>query len=324
MALRNITIPGTELEASSISLGGVPFGSMLDEAASFRLMDAYAELGGNLIDTAEVYANWLPGEPSASERTIGKWMKSRGCRSRMIVTTKGAHPRLSAMQAGRLSPADIAGDVEDSLRRLQVDTIDLYWLHRDDASRSVADIVEALAEQARKGNIRYYGCSNWTLERLQAAQAYAAVRGLPGFCANQPMWSLAAADPSKLEDPTLVVMDEATRAYHRTAGLAAIPYSSQAQGLFEKLASGALSLDGDGVKPLYRSETNRERLARVRRLAAERSLAPTQVALGYLLSQPFPTIPIVGCRTPEQLYACAAADGVAFSEAELSYLEHGA
>ncbi|ACS99823.1 aldo/keto reductase [Paenibacillus sp. JDR-2] len=318
--MKQVKIPGTDLTSSSLALGGVPFGSALSEEESFALMDAYAGNGGNMVDTAEVYANWLPGEPSVSERTIGKWMKSRGNRNQLIVTTKGAHPRLSTMLTSRMSPEEIREDVEGSLGRLQADTIDLYWLHRDDNSRDVGEIVEPLNDLVKEGKIRCFGCSNWTTDRIQEAQLYAASHGLQPFSANQPMWSLASVDPSQLEDQTLVVMDEDMLGLHRRTGLAAIPYSSQAQGLFSKLAAGRLNFDNDSVAPKYRSEHNRKKLERIRTLAEEKGISVSQVVLGYMLSQPFPTIPIIGCHTHDQLEDSLKADEIRFTEADLAYL----
>ncbi|WP_248926076.1 aldo/keto reductase [Paenibacillus hamazuiensis] len=321
--MKRTKITGTELVSSSISLGGVALGSKLNEEESFRLMDEYTDLGGNMIDTAEVYANWLPVEPSVSEKTIGRWMKSRNNRHKLIVTTKGAHPRLETMNVPRLSPAEIVQDLDDSLQRLQVDTIDLYWLHRDDTNRQIGEILETLNGQVKAGKIRYFGCSNWTAARIREAQQYAAAHRIQGFSGNQMMWSLAEADRTQLGDPTLVTMDSESKQLHLETGLTAVPYSSQAQGLFTKLASGALSFDDGQIKPHYRTEVNRGRLQRVRQFAAEYSLTVTQVVLGYLLSQPFSTIPIVGCYTREQLHECMLADRVHFTGEQLAYLENG-
>lgn len=127
----------------------MPLGSTLDEQASFKLMDRYVELGGNMVDTAEVYANWLPGEKSISEKVIGRWMKARGNREQLIVTTKGVHHDLDAPTiVPRVAYAPILTDIEASLQRLQVETIDLYWLHRDDPTKPVEEIIDALDDSA--------------------------------------------------------------------------------------------------------------------------------------------------------------------------------
>ncbi|WP_160718885.1 aldo/keto reductase [Bacillus sp. USDA818B3_A] len=320
--MRRKKIIGTDLLSSSLSLGGVALGSKLNEEESFKLMDYYVEHGGNMIDSAQVYANWLPIESSISEITIGKWMKLRNNRNQMIVTTKGAHPYLESMDIPRLNSQEIIKDIDESLRRLQVDTIDLYWLHRDDPNKSVGEILETLNEQVKAGKIRYYGCSNWTTERSVKSQEYASGHDIQGFSGNQMMWSLAAADRLKLADPTLVIMDKEMKQFHLATGLSAVPYSSQAQGLFSKLDSGSLTFNESQIMPLYYSDKNRNRLERVRKMAIDHSLSITQVVLGYLLSQPFSTIPIIGCYMVEQLDECLLADMVHFTKDELEFLEN--
>jgi aryl-alcohol dehydrogenase-like predicted oxidoreductase len=137
------------------------------------------------------------------------------------------------------------------------------------------------------------------------------------------MWSAAYINNEKLGDPTLVPMDMKMKELHLSTGLTAIPYSSQAQGLFSKLSSGQLTFNDQQMNPMYDSEENRDRLLRMERLASDHSLSITQVGLGYLLSQPFSTIPIIGCYTMEQLNECLLAEQVQFSSEELDYLENG-
>ncbi|WP_176220929.1 aldo/keto reductase [Cohnella massiliensis] len=322
--MNKLQIRGTELRISQIGLGSALFGSKISRGDAFRLMDLYADRGGNMADTAEVYANWLPDtEPSASEKTIGEWMKARGNRNRLVVTTKGAHPRTETMSVGRMSEAEVREDVEGSLRRLQVTEIDLYWLHRDDTARGAGEIVEMMNGFVREGKIRCFGCSNWTVERMREAQAYAEARGLRGFCANQMMWSLAAADKSRLADPSLVPMDEAMYELHRETGLAAIPYSSQAQGVFTKWEEGTHAEDDERIAAQYRSADNVARWIRASRLAAELSLPLNRIVLGYLLSQPFPTIPIVGPNTPGQLLDSLEAAETKLTPEQLAWLDKG-
>jgi aryl-alcohol dehydrogenase-like predicted oxidoreductase len=313
--MRQMTLPGTDLAVSSLCLGAGPIGSTLDRGDSCRLLDAFVDQGGNFVDTALVYANWLPIEKSISEKTLGRWMRERGNRKRMVVGTKGAHPDLAAMHVPRLSPAEIRADAEASLRHLQSDWIDLYWLHRDDPARPVGEIVEALNALMREGKIRAAGCSNWRAPRIREAQGYAAARGLRGFAADQMMWSAAVIDASALADQTLVVMDDALHQLHAGTGLAAVPYSSQAGGLFQKMASGRWMPRQDGG--VYPAEPNQARYARIQEVAARRGLTVSQVALGCLLSQPFITVPIVGCRTLEQLRDSVSAADVRLSSEDL-------
>jgi aryl-alcohol dehydrogenase-like predicted oxidoreductase len=317
------TLPGTELAVSDLCLGTGGLGSTVAREDAFRLLDLFVDLGGNIVDTALVYANWIPGERSMSEKTIGAWLKARGNRARIVVATKGAHPELSTMSIPRLSPDDIAGDVEASLRHLQIETIDLYYLHRDDPARPVEEIVEALQAQVAAGKIRYAACSNWTADRIAAAQAYATGKGYAGFVLDSMLWNLAVVDPEPLAKQAMVMMDAGLHCFHAESGMAAAPYSSQAGGLFQKLAAGTVKrtdAGGGGMVPL---EENEQRLARVQRLAAATGLSVTQVVLGYLLSQPFVTVPVVGSRTPAQLQDSASAAGVRLDPAQLAYLEEG-
>lgn len=320
-AMNKIHLANTDLTPSVLCLGGSALGSTVNAADAFALLDAFVAAGGNFIDTAKVYADWLPGERSVSEKTIGRWMQQRRNRAQVIVATKGAHPELSAMHAPRLAPQCIVADLEQSLRNLQTDCIDLYWLHRDDPARPVEEILETLHAQVKAGKLRAYGCSNWRTPRIAAAQAYAQRCGWTGFVADQMLWSLAAVAPPRLPDPTMVSMDAALHAWHRQSNLAAIPYASQANGYFQRLATGALDAMAAGNRRLYDTPTNRQRFARIQMLAAASGLSITAIVLGYLRGQPFPTIPIIGCHTLAQLEdSCRAAD-VVLSAEQIAFLE---
>jgi aryl-alcohol dehydrogenase-like predicted oxidoreductase len=315
-------IPNTDLHPAIICLGSTHLGSTIDRETSFRLLDIYWEQGGNFIDTASVYANWLPGERNISEKTIGQWVKLRQNRTTVILATKGAHPDLATMHIPRMSRPEILADLHASLKNLQIETIDLYWLHRDDANRPVEDILETLNDQVKAGKIRYFGCSNWRTARIEAAQTYAAEHGLAGFVANQMMWSLAQVDPAEVSDKTTVGMDEAMKQYHQRTGLAAIAYSSQANGLFQRMAQGTLDHMDPNIRRMYPDEENRRRFERIKQVTARSGLSVTEVVLGYLQAQPFPTIPIVGCRTVEQLQDSLQATEIKLDAGQVKYLEN--
>ncbi|WP_159881818.1 aldo/keto reductase [Paenibacillus puerhi] len=314
-------ITGTSLDCSSIVLGSVNFGSKLSEEQSFRLMDAFVEAGGNMVDTAQVYANWLPGERSLSEKTVGRWMKARGNRSQLIVTTKGAHPDPASPQIRRLTSELIAEDLEGSLKRLQVDELDLYWLHRDDPYRPVGEILHTMNELAQAGKFRYFGCSNWRTYRIAEARDYARKHGLRGFVCSQVSWSLAKVDASRIEDTTLMHMDESMYRYHENYPMAVFAYSSQAQGLFSKLGESAAGMEDERIPPMYRLEENARRYERAKRLAEELSRPVSQIALAYMLAQPIQTFPIVGCRTDEQLSDSLQAADIRLKPTQIAYLE---
>lgn len=230
--MRYKQLPLTDLFPSLLALGTVPFGTDIDTPTAFHFLDTFFEHGGTFIDTAHVYGAWVPGGLGRVERLIGQWLKTRNIREHIIVSTKGAHPLLSSMHVPRLSSQEIVTDLEESLRCLQTETIDLYWLHRDDPKQPVAALLETLEEQVRKGKIRYFGCSNWRVQRLEEAWQYATAHGITGFVGNQVMWSFAIPNLEALEDKTMVAMDAPTRDFHRKTGLAIIAYSVQAHGFF--------------------------------------------------------------------------------------------
>jgi aryl-alcohol dehydrogenase-like predicted oxidoreductase len=314
-------LPNTEMRVAEICLGGGDLGGRLDKVFSFALLDRYIELGGNFIDTAHVYNNWIPGERSRSEKMIGAWMHSKRNRDNLIIATKGGHPDLRHMNVPRLSNREILEDLEESLIYLQVDHIDLYWLHRDDLSRPVEELVDLLAAQVKAGKIRYAAVSNWCLERLQAAQEYAARAGLPPFAADQVLWNAAAIDRAAIPDTTIHVMDRPLWEYHHASGLAAIPFSSQANGLFDKLEKGRLDPNQPAQFKHYPFAANKARLEKIQAIRTETGWTTTQVILGYLLSQPFTTIPIVGPKNIAQLDDSMRAAGIRLSPSQMSALD---
>lgn len=322
--MRRLTLPGSDLCVSSLCLGAGQFGSGIGQEEGWRLLDAFVDAGGTFIDTANVYGDWIPGAKSPSEKMIGAWLAARRARSQIVLATKGGHPRLESMDVSRLSPADLIHDVDESLTHLQTDVIDLYWLHRDDPARPVAEIMQTLADLIAAGKLRYVGCSNWGEARIRAAQAYAAAHDLPGFVGNQMLWSLAALNPAGLSDPTMVAMTPGLYRYHLESGLAAIPYSSQANGLFQKLAHWWTRRGiSPGQAARYPLAENRARLARAQALARDLGVSLTGIVLGYLQSQPFVTVPIAGCRTLDQLADSLAGDGVRLATDQLAFLESG-
>lgn len=320
-----LRIPGSDLQPYAICLGTGGMGSTISRAVAFTMLDVYHERGGNFLDSAKIYADWLPGERSVSEKTIGAWLKQRGNRAQVILATKGAHPDLATMHISRLSRQEIESDLNASLQHLQTDYIDLYWLHRDDPRRPVEEILETLHDQVLAGKIRYFGCSNWRAPRIRAANAYAARQGWQGFVADQMLWNLAVVDPQKIHDPTLVVMDAELYTYHAASQLAAIPYSATANGLFNKIARAASQVGGSDLQSfgMYDLAASLQRFERIEKLMTWTSLTVTQLVLGYLKSQPFPTIPIVGPRNLEQLEDCLSAAPVRLTPYQVKYLEGG-
>ncbi|WP_168118585.1 aldo/keto reductase [Paenibacillus sp. HB172176] len=318
-------LPGTDLESAVIGLGTVGFGSKQDEESSFALLDRYVELGGNFIDTANIYADFLGGEKGLSEKTIGRWLSSRGSRSDVILSTKGAHPPFDGSSRKRLDAASIASDLHESLERLQTDRIDLYFLHRDDPDMEVRNIMDALHEHVAAGEIRYIGASNWKPARIEEANRYAREIGKTPFVASQPHWNLASLNPGAMAEDMTAVDDEAY-AYYVGAGLAVFAYSSQAGGFFSgRYGRGTRPDSGSAghVEKMYANEESYRRLERVQELAAELGVSPSQVTLAYLTSQPFPVIALAGVTKLAYLEDSCKAGDLKLTDEQLSYLVNG-
>jgi aryl-alcohol dehydrogenase-like predicted oxidoreductase len=226
------------------------------------------------------------------------------------------------MYIPRMTRAEIVHDLDASLKNLQTDVIDLYWLHRDAPNRPVEEIIDILNDQVQVGKLRAFGCSNWRTPRIQAAQDYAAKQGRQGFSANQPLWNIGVVDWNHISDKTIAYMDQAMWEYHKQSGLAAIPFSSQANGLFNKLAEGR----EDAIKPhtrrIYHKPENQQRFQRIQQLSTETGWSVTQIVLGYLRAQPFSTIPIVGCQNLAQLHDSLAAADVQLTAEQVNFLEN--
>jgi aryl-alcohol dehydrogenase-like predicted oxidoreductase len=293
LLLQYKTIPNTDLRISSICLGTAAFGSVLSTEDSFKMLDAYCAAGGNVLDTAHVYADWLGGERHKSEKTLGEWLRRSGNRERVVLSTKGGHPDLSTPLVPRLAPEDIANDLNESLDCLGVKQIDLYWVHRDDPQRPVAEIMESLDQQVRRGKVRYLGCSNWQPDRIRAAQTYARQHGLSTFVASQVHWSLAVANPGAFANDH-ALMDTNAQIYYASAGLCVMCYTSQARGFLSKAAEQGIGSLKPDLRRDFENAESLARLARAQTLAHRLNTTVSSITLAYIASQPFAAVPIIG------------------------------
>jgi aryl-alcohol dehydrogenase-like predicted oxidoreductase len=280
------------------------------EDASFELLDAWLEAGGNLIDCARQYGD------GASEQILGRWLEARGTRDDVVLITKGAHHVTVGTHHDpgrkRVTPEHVAADLAESLEALGIDTIDLYFLHRDDPTRPVGPLVEALNAHAAAGRIRYFGGSNWTTERLEEANAYAAWNGLQGFACSSPGLSLAEPRDNPWPD-TVFARSREARAWYRRTQLPLFAWSSQAGGFFAGRRD-------ELVERVYVDDRNLERLRRAEELGERSAFSANEVALAWVLHQPFPTYAIIGPRSPAELHASLAGLDVELTDAEVRWL----
>lgn len=286
---------------SVIGLGSGDFGGKTSESQAREFLDAYAAMGGNLIDTARVYGDFVTPRNGESEKVIGRWLADHRCREKIFLSTKGGHPPLQDMGCSRLSREEIRGDMAESLHDLQTDHVDIFWLHRDDESRPVGDIMETLQSLIEDGSTRMTGVSNWRPERIEEANQYAVSHGLTPLTANQPQFSLARQ--VRCYDPTLVTMDEKTWKMHLRTGMVCCCFSSQAGGFFTKLEASGWDQLKENLKNDYGCEENLRILEKLRDLRRETGLSVGALALAYLTCQPFPTIALVGASRMEHVLA---------------------
>ena len=267
---------------------------------AFGLLDEYVALGGRTIDTASVYSDWIPGERGRAETTIGEWLKERGNRDALAIVTKGAHPPLSDMDRPRCDEASIRHDVELSLKRLGVEQIDLWYLHRDDPGRPAAEIVGVLQTLRREGKIKSFGASNWTVARLAEALA---VPG-PTFVSNQVLGNVFCRIMNPLADKTCVVLDAPAFRQALTQNLSLFLYTSTAHGYFERRAKG-IEPTGDYANPACE-----EAAAKLEAIAAAQGVDPANMILAFLLQLDGAVRAVIGPRNAAQLRAMWRGGGV--------------
>lgn len=303
------TMPGMTRPISRLMMGTVSFN--IDALPLVcTLLDEFVALGGNAIETAHSYGR------GTAERAVGQWLALRDNRQDIVLTTKGCREEVLG-QGLRVTPAAISSDLADSLERLQTDYIDLYLLHTDDPGQPVGPIVECLNEHYQAGRIRAFGASNWSTERLQAANDYATSHGLVPFAVGSPNLSLAVWNEPPW--PGCLSASAEDLDWYTRQQFALLSWSSQAQGFFTGRYNPEDRSNPDMVRCWYNAE-NFARLERARAMAREKGVSPTAVVLAYVLCQPFPTFAAIGPRTLEELRTSAEALSVSLTARDLDWL----
>ncbi|GAC1397211.1 MAG: aldo/keto reductase [Chloroflexota bacterium] len=303
-------IEGVDLPVSRLVLGTMMI-STRDLPYSCALLDHWISLGGNTLDTAHLYTG------GDAERAVGRWMSLRGNRENLVIIGKGCHPNPGTSRP-RVNPQAIASDLHDSLQRLETDYIDLYLLHRDDPDYPVGEIVECLNEHHRAGRIRAFGGSNWSAGRLQAANDYARAHGLVPFVASSPNFSLAVPNEPVWPGCVSATM-EGSAGWYQEHQFPLFSWSSQARGFFSGRYTPDDHSDPEAVRVWY-SADNWERYRRARDLAERKGVTPTTIALAYVLAQPFPTFPLIGPVTLEEMRTSVEALTVTLSPEDVRWL----
>lgn len=319
--MRQWKLPGTDLFISSIIMGTGNF-TEATEADAMRRMDNFAECDGNLLDTANSYGKIRSNDPNISEQIIGRWLKQSSMGSKMMISTKGGFPPFEDLTNSRLSIEDVSHDLELSLQTLGRETIDLYYLHRDDHAIPVADLLGMLQDFRRQGKIRYYGLSNWTAERVAQALEIDRKSEDSGLIAVQNRWSLVRYNDRAAHDPNLIAMDGASWELFKQQNLAVMPYSSLGKGYFSKYLQSTSSIT-EKLRRYYENDLNQKRAEALRQLHKETGYSISQIVLAWLLHQPMPVYPVVGFSKNEQLRDAVEAAGINFSYPMLEKLNAG-
>jgi aryl-alcohol dehydrogenase (NADP+) len=286
-------LPKTELQVSNLCFGGNVFGWTADQDQSFSLLNRFTELGGNFIDSADVYSVWKDGNRGGeSETIIGNWSSTKGNRDQVVIATKVA---MLETRKG-LGKENIVLACEDSLRRLKTDYIDIYYAHSDDPETPLEETLEGFNSLVTSGKVRYIAASNYTFDRLGEALQISETHGFAKYIALQNRYSLVARKPYESDGARSVIEYE----------ISGLPYSTLGSGFLSgKYRPGAdvSSARAEGVTNNYATAENFALLERLEKVALQHSVSTTAVALEWLRNQSGVTAPIASGRTIEQLDA---------------------
>jgi aryl-alcohol dehydrogenase-like predicted oxidoreductase len=307
-----VTIGNSELSVFPLNLGGNVFGFTADEAQSFEVLDAYAEAGGNFVDTADSYSAWVPGNAGGeSEAIIGNWMESRGNRDQVVVATKvSQHPDRKG-----LSAENVAAACEDSLGRLKTDHIDLYYAHFDDSDAPLEETLAAFDQLVREGKVRYVAGSNYEPARIEEALAIQDREGLARWVALQPHYNLV--ERGEFENG-------GRRAIAEREGLGVMPYFSLAKGFLTGKYRDESDFDKSPRGPAsasYLNDHGHRVLGALDEVAKQRGVEHAAVAIAWLLAQPTVTAPVASARNPDQLEPLVAGTRLSLAPDEIELLE---
>ena len=304
----------TGLEVAPLAFGGNVFGWTVDANTSFQLLDAFVAEGFNLIDTADTYSHWKPGNKGGeSETIIGQWLKQRGNRNKVIIATKvGGSPTGGKKN---LSKKHILQTAEESLRRLQTDYIDLYQSHWDDLDTPVEETVEAYAQLVKEGKVRAIGASNLSAERLRQSIRFSEQNGLPRYETLQPEYNLYKRQKFEQEYEAIC----------REKNLGVMNYYALASGFLTGKYRSPQDVDksarGGGVVKTYLNERGLRILEALDEVAARYNSTPASVSLAWLIARPSITAPIASATNLAQLHELVKATRLPLDGAALSLLD---
>ena len=311
MEKRNLGNSG--LEAAPLALGTNVFGWTIDEPSSFAILDHFVEAGFNLIDTADVYSSWKPGNKGGeSETIIGKWIRKSGKRDRIVLATKVG----GSMNQGKVCLAKeyITKAVEDSLRRLQTDHIDLYQSHWDDLDIPVEEPLDTYAQLIKAGKVRAIGASNFSMERLQQAIDYSEQNRIPRYETLQPEYNLYNRAGFEKDLAPFCI----------EKGIGVINYFPLASGFlsgkYRSKEDASKSERGNGIVNRYLNERGFRILNALDKAAEKYATDPATIAIAWTMAQPFITAPIASATSIQQLQSLIKATEISLDQETMQWL----
>jgi len=290
------TLQGTDLTISNVILGTRDYGWNVPEDQADTLLTAYYDMGGTNLDTAHIYGRTCPGDRSISELTIGRWLKRHGIRRDTIfLSSKGCSNVPGIRSYKRVTPEYLREDFEESLVNLGTDYLDFYFLHKDDESKPVEPMIDALNALVKAGKLRAFGASNWTVERLDQAQRYARESGQLGFAAVQLLYNMAFPNLSLIDKATDVAITDRTLRYLVKNQIPYFAYSALARGYFHMWNKPEFRIDSRRARAVefYDNSESRLRAQRAEQLCRETGMSMSEVVLGFVMSRGVQGVPIV-------------------------------
>lgn len=309
-------LPG--LSITDISLGAGGRGDADRDEEQFRIMDRYLELGGNCFDTARMYAG---GECDVS---LGRYLKSRGNRDKVVLCTKGSHPAdTMAMHVSRLSPGEIEGDLDESLKNIGTSYTDMHLLHRDNPKIPVSEIVPVLDSLVRKGKARAVGVSNWTVGRINEANQFAVENRLSPISLCQLHYSLLMTTAHQTGDVTHVPMNDVEFSWYKETQLPIMGFGNQGRGYSARKSKGEALREGDKRYYDYFPENHR-RVERLMKLSRELGRSMASLALAYVRDNALNASALSGFSSVAQLEDALQALRFTLTPEQVRFLETGA
>ncbi len=289
--MRTVPLGNTGVEVNVFCLGTMLFGSSTDKAMSYRLLDQYVEAGGSFLDTANVYAQWVPGYVGGeSETLLGRWMRERDNRSQIFIATKVGF-LMPGVERG-LRRHQIEAECEKSLKRLGVNTIDLYYAHVDDRNTSLEETMETFDRLVRAGKVRFIGASNFLAWRLEGARWVSQTHNWAEYCCIQQRYSYVRPKPGASFDPQIAANDDLLD-YCRARNITMLAYSP--------LLGGTYTRADRPLPEQYIGPDSNARLTALKAVAEEKGATANQIVLAWMIQSEPCVIPLIGTSSVEQM-----------------------